>query len=303
LTPAAPTRPAGPVAVILNPAAGLRRRRPARGLALAERVLARHGAIGTARLTEGPGHAADLARAAVAAGAVMVCAWGGDGTVNEVAGAVAGTSAALGIVPAGSGNGLARELGLPWDPARALAIALGRRERVIDAGEVDGRLFVNLAGIGLDAAVAARFNARGPARRGLLPYVAITARELFRYRCREYAIRVDGDTWQERALAVVCANARQYGGGAVVAPAARPDDGRLDLVVVAPRAPLTALCQGPHLFRGTLARVAGVRMAPFTTAEIAGTEPILFHVDGETAAGGTRLRVRVRPGVLRVRVP
>ena len=161
-------------------------------------------------------------------------------------------------MPAGSGNGLARELGLPWDPAAALGVALGRRERVIDVGDVEGRLFVNLAGIGLDAQVAALFNARAGRRRGLWPYVAIGAREILRYRAREYTIRVGAETWQERALVIVCANARQYGGGAVVAPTARPDDGQLDVVTVATRPPLLALRDALHLFRGTLDRAPGV---------------------------------------------
>jgi YegS/Rv2252/BmrU family lipid kinase len=288
----------------VNPAAGPRRVRVAqRELARAERALAARGAEGTVRLTEGPGHAQELARAAVAARATLVCAWGGDGTVNEVARAVAGTGTALGIVPAGSGNGLARELGLPWDPVAALGVALGRRERVIDVGDVEGRLFVNLAGIGLDAHVAERFNARHRGRRGHWPYLAIGTREIFRYRARTYTLRVGGETWREEALAIVCANARQYGGGAVVAPTARPDDGHLDLVVVAPRPPLQALRDSLHLFRGTLDRAPGVRTARTPAVEIAGPEPILFHVDGEPVTGGPVVTVRVRPAVLRVRVP
>ena len=240
---------------------------------------------------------------AVAARATLVCAWGGDGTVNEVAQAVAGTDTALGIVPAGSGNGLARELGLPRDPVRAFHVALGGRERMIDVGEVDGRLFVNLAGIGLDAEVTARFNQRRGGPRGLWPYVAIGIRELFRSRPRRYTLRIREGTWHEPALAIVCANGRQYGGGAVIAPRARLDDGQLDLVVVAPRSPLRALWDARHLFRGTLDRAPGVRTARVTEAEIAGPEPMLVHVDGEAVLGGPVVTVRVRPGALRVRVP
>jgi YegS/Rv2252/BmrU family lipid kinase len=266
-------------------------------------VLAARGAEGQVQLTEGPGHALELAREAVAARAALVCAWGGDGTVNEVARAVAGTGAALGIVPAGSGNGLARELGLPWDPAQALGVALGRRERVIDVGDVEGHLFVNLAGIGLDAEVAARFNVRHRGRRGVWPYVWMGAHELLRYRAREYTIRIGPETWHERALAVVCANARQYGGGAIVAPAARLDDGHLDLVVVGARPPLVALRDSLHLFRATLDRAPGVRTARAPVVEIEGPEPLLFHVDGEAVMGGPVLTARIRPAVLRVRVP
>ncbi len=272
-------------------------------MALAEGVLGARGVPGSVHLTEGPGHAYEMARAAVAARASMVCAWGGDGTVNEVTRAVAGSGTALGIVPAGSGNGLARELGLPWDPAQALGVALGRRERVIDVGDVEGHLFVNLAGIGLDAHVAARFNARPGGRRGVWPYLTIGVREIFRYRAREYTIRMGAETWQERALVIICSNARQYGGGAVVAPAARLDDGQLDVVTVAPRPPLVALRDGLHLFRGTLDRAPGVNTRRTPTVEIRASEPILFHVDGEAVTGGPVLTVRIRPAVLRVRVP
>ena len=223
--------------------------------------------------------------------------------MNEVARALAGTGTALGIVPSGSGNGLARELGLSWDPVRALGVALGRRERVIDVGDIDGRLFVSVTGIGLDAQVAARFNARPGGWRGLGPYVWMAAHELLRYRAREYTIRVGTETWREEALVVICANARQYGGGAVVAPTARLDDGQLDLVVVAPRPPLEALRDSLHLFRGTFDRAPGVRTARALTVEIAGGEPLLFHVDGEAVTGGTTVTVRIRPAVLRVRVP
>ena len=254
-------------------------------------------------LTQGPGHAFEIARQAVAARATLICAWGGDGTVNEIARAVASTGTALGIVPAGSGNGLARELGLPWDPAQALLVALGHRERVIDVGDAGGRLFVNLCGIGLDAHVAARFNAQPGRRRGLWPYLSIGGREILRYRAREYRIRAGGVMWTERALVVVCANARQYGGGAVVAPTARPDDGQLEVVTVAARPPLVALRDSLHLFRGTLDRAPGVRTTRTPSVEITSAEPILFHVDGEAVTGGTTLAVRIRPAVLRVRVP
>jgi diacylglycerol kinase family enzyme len=108
-------------------------------------------------VTERPGHAHQLARAALARGISTIVAWGGDGTMNEIASALAYTDAALALVPSGSGNGLARELGVPFDASAALDIAFNGRLRTIDAGEIEERLFFNVAGIGLDARVAHRF--------------------------------------------------------------------------------------------------------------------------------------------------
>ena len=104
--------------------------------------------------------------AALSRGATMCVAWGGDGTVNEVASALAFTPVALAIVPSGSGNGLARELGVPLDAVSALTVAIDGRDRIIDAGEIEGRLFFNIAGLGLDARIAHRFAVNGLARRG-----------------------------------------------------------------------------------------------------------------------------------------
>jgi YegS/Rv2252/BmrU family lipid kinase len=295
-----------PVAVIVNPISGTRGRRRHHGprrVELASRLLDQVGLRGSVSVTQGPGQAAAHARRALACGATAVVAWGGDGTVNEVASALAFGGVPLGIVPAGSGNGLARDLGLPARPLDALRVALEGREVTIDAGELDGRLFFNLAGIGFDARMAACFDARGPHRRGVLRYAAIALRELARYRPLDHALRVDGDALHARALLVACANARQYGGRALIAPRARPDDGLLDLVVVEARSPLAVLWQARRLFTGTLAAAPRVHMRPFRQLEVTGPAPVAAHVDGEPVSAGARLGVRVRPGALRVRIP
>src|SRR5262249_4487917 len=158
-------------------------------------------------VTECGGHARDLAKAAVQRGARLVVAWGGDGTINEVASAlVFEEDAAMGIIPAGSGNGLARALGIDTDPARALADALAAEPRTIDVGELGGRLFVNVAGIGFDAHVAARFNAPGSPMRGLAGYVLQTVRALGSYEPLEYEIVSRQERRSVRALLIVFAN-------------------------------------------------------------------------------------------------
>src|SRR5690606_18347855 len=115
--------------------------------------------------------------------------------------------------------------------------------RLIDAGEFDGRLFVNVAGVGLDARVAHRFADGGPGRRGFARYAAITLDELFRFVPERLTISVDGAVIQQPTMLVAVANARQYGNGAIIAPQADLDDGRLDLVVVGARPALAAVAQ------------------------------------------------------------
>lgn len=293
------------VAVVVNPVAGVWRAGTggAARVALARRLLEAAGVAGTVRVTRGPGDAAALARAAVARGAALVVAWGGDGTVNEVAGVLAGQPAALGIVPAGSGNGLARALGLPRRPAAALRVALSGPERRVDVGELGGHRFVNVAGVGFDAHVAARFNARPAGRRGPAPYFALVAREVFRYRPRTYRLRLEDESLELAALLIAWANAPRYGGLAQIAPDARPDDGVLDLVAVAARAPLRLLWEARRLFWGGLRDAPGVFRRRCRTLEVAGEPPLAFHVDGEPLAGGGLLRGRVHAGALRVRVP
>jgi len=232
-----------------------------------------------------------------------VLAWGGDGTVNEVASVVAFREARLAIIPSGSGNGLARELRIPLDPDGAFDAAFGGRECRIDAGELDHRLFFNIAGIGLDARVAHRFAADGLARRGFFRYLEIAAQELFTFKADYHTVVTDGASVRVEALLIAIANGRQYGNGALIAPAARLDDGRLDVVVVSRRSPLVAIAQAPRLFMGQIARVRGVTSVPAVDIEVTSAHPVVYHVDGEPFVGGASVAARPHPGALRVMVP
>lgn len=291
--------------VIINPISGTggRRDRVRERVHQAQSLAVRHGLDAHIVVTERPGHARELSEAALAAGSTTVFAWGGDGTLNEVGSALAFRNVTLGLIPSGSGNGLARELGLPLSPREAFAIAAGGRERQIDAGELDGHLFFNVAGVGLDASVAQQFAAHGLVRRGFRRYLEITARELFRYVPEEHAIVVDASTMRSRTLMIAIANGRQYGNGALIAPHARIDDGQLDIVVIADRPAWRAILQIPRVFMGQADRVPGVTSLRGTQVEISSGRPVIYHVDGEPFVGGAHLRARVHPGALRVRVP
>jgi diacylglycerol kinase (ATP) len=291
------------VAVIVNPVAGIGVERSAamRRIRRAGDLLAAHGPIGEVLPTEGPGHARELALGAVGRGARVVVAWGGDGTVNEVASALAFTAVPLGIVPCGSGNGLARELRLPPTVDAAFAVAVGGGERRIDAGEIEGRLFVNVAGVGFDAAVARAF-ADGSGGRGFAHYARVTLRELRRYTPSEYTVTTDTGEARVRALTIAVANGRQYGNGATIAPNARLDDGRLDLVVVRARPRWLALAQIPRLFLGGIERASGVGMEIIDEVRIGSATGLACHADGEPFSSRGPILARVRPGALLVRV-
>jgi len=288
------------IAIIINPLSG--GASPATGrrrAELASDALARSGEEGEVFLTEGRGHGRELAAAASKRGARLVIAWGGDGTINEIASALVFNPTALGIVPSGSGNGLARELKIRSRPEHAIADAMRASPRLIDAGELGGRLFVNLAGLGFDAHVAACFDRDATGRRGLRTYARLTAREIFRYQAGTYC--VDGDT-VDRALLVTIANSGQIGNGARVAPSARLDDGLLDLVIFQERTRVGAIATIPRFFTGGFERLRGVTVRKIERISITADRPIPFHVDGEPVEGGTVLEGRVLPSALRVAV-
>jgi diacylglycerol kinase (ATP) len=287
--------------IIINPISGGASPREARARAqLALAVVDTHGDPVEVLMTEAVGHARELAKAVVRRGARLVLAWGGDGTINEVVSALAFDDVPLGIVPAGSGNGLARELGVHPRPERAIADALQAVPRAMDLGEIDGRLFANVAGIGFDAHIASRFATA--TRRGFVGYAGITVRALRSYVPQHYRISIDGVETSHRAILVTIANSAQFGNNARIAPGARVDDGELDLVVVEERSRIATICQVPRLFNGTANRIRGCTIRRIRAVTIESEQPMAYHVDGEPIAGGTRLKARIHPGALMVAV-
>ena len=292
------------VVAIVNPLSGagaapdVARRR----IALLERRLADAGRHGRVQLTERGGHARELARAALDDRASLVIAWGGDGTINEVASTLSGSGTPLGIIPAGSGNGFANELGLDPDPERAIQMVLTGRDRAIDGGEFDGRLFFNIAGTGFDACVAAQFNARSLGRRGMLPYVQIAARELFFYKGLRYRVLLDGEELITNALLIAFANGREYGNRIRLAPGALMDDGKLETIIVEDRSVIARILSTRHVALGRIERTPGVIVRGVETARIETDGDIVYHLDGEIGHARGAVDVRVLPKALIVRV-
>lgn len=293
--------------IIINPISGPKRRGTgAERVELATRALERLGAQGEIQLTERAGHAHELALEAAASDADVVIAWGGDGTINEVGralvqrGQAGGRTPALGIIPGGSGNGLARQLGISFDPAEAIERALRSDGRVIDAGELGDRLFFNVAGIGLDAHVAALVSTRVH-HRGFLPYLTASAGALLRYQSADYTIARDGQTTQITAMVLAFANSKQWGFGAQIAPGADLQDGLLDFVIVRDRGFLGNMVRVPALFLRRIDRQHGIDTHRVREVTIRSRQAMLFHVDGEAVQGSDTLIARVHPGALRLR--
>lgn len=252
-------------------------------------------------LTAFPRHASELAARAVAAGCPLVVAVGGDGTLNEVASVLVGTSATLGLVPCGSGNGLGRHLGIHGPIHRALAVLRAGHSRLIDSGLADGHAFFTAAGLGFEAEISQRFNRL--VHRGFLRYLSTSAAALRTYRAGDYSITHDGTTTTLRALTIAVANSDQYGNNARIAPGARIDDGLLNLTAVAPIGPLNALPLLARLFSGTLDRAAGITHLRAATFIITRPSPGPIHADGEVHAAGTTVTFAIRPASLRILVP
>ena len=290
------------VGIIINPVAGRQHSRiVSPRTQLANEVLDAEGIDGKVKLTDGRGSAYAIAEEMIRSGAQTVVAWGGDGTINEVAKATVDAGMTLGVVPSGSGNGFARGLGLQAQPRLALKTALTGPTRLIDAGEIDSRLFVNLAGVGFDAHLADVFN--NLRVRGRWTYFTSGIRALLTYRAANYTVSFERQQFTINALLVAIANGPEYGLGAIIAPMARFDDGALDVISVAPRNLASLLLQSRRLFSGTVHCLPGVRFISGTAVEISADQPMRFHVDGEVYEGSEHLLVRVRPSCLSVRVP
>jgi YegS/Rv2252/BmrU family lipid kinase len=288
------------VAAIINPVSGAGANPNAAKdrIQLLKRELDRRGLHASIALTTRAGHATELAREFAAARVDLLIVWGGDGTVNESGGAVAGTETAIGLVPAGSGNGLAAALGTSRDPVEAIRRALDGHRRAIDAGVIAGRPFFNIAGIGVDAVIARRFNERAQGTRGPLPYFLIGVAEGCRYRGEEYDIDLDGDRCRLRALLIAFANGQEYGVGARLSAGARLDDGLLNAVIVEDRPIVARFWHARYLKAGTPERAPRVIARPVHRATIRRQGTIEFHADGEIGSAENEVVVSINRAAL-----
>lgn len=281
---------------IINPHSGTQS--VVRKQQLREQVLHRAAAAGYTPdvvLTTGPGHATELAAEAVKQGVDRVLAIGGDGTINEVGRALRHTATALGIVPIGSGNGLARHLKIPLNNLKAIDRALTGKPVVIDSGEINDLPFFCTAGIGFDAYVAHAFAEQDV--RGLPTYVRVTWQAFQQYRPGQYL--VDGQA--KELYSLTFANAGQFGNDIWIAPSANVADGRLDLCEVRPFPKPFLMVLGLQFLNRSVEKSPYWCSQTVTTTTVQGAAPMLIHADGEPKISTSgECRVRVLPGSLLV---
>lgn len=285
--------------LIINPVSGTRSKK---GLAnIVENHLTPAGISLSVGLTKGAGDAFQIAKEAAGNNFSMVITAGGDGTVNEVANALSFTDCALGILPYGSGNGLARSLGVPQDIFQALKIIEDGHTIISDRGLVNGKPFYCTFGLGFDAAVTAKFSSMK--RRGRVTYIRSAFREFFNYQSQPYAIIINDKIITEKAFLIAVCNAPQYGNNAYIGPKAKLTDGLLDVTVVHSDNAFNTILMSMDMFTGMLDKNRSIGTFKVPELTIVRTKDGPVHLDGEPMMMDKKFHIKCQPGALKVFAP
>ena len=241
--------------------------------------------------TEYAGHASELAHQYAEEGTDIVVAVGGDGTVNEVARSLVHTSTALGIIPCGSGNGLARHLCLPLDMKKAISIINQCKIEAFDYGIINDLPFFCTCGMGFDAFISLKFAEAG--KRGPITYVENVLKEGLTYKPETYEVADDTGTHRHKAFLIACANASQYGNNAYIAPGATMKDGQMDVIIMEPFDVLDAPQIAADLFMKTLTNNSKIKTFRTNKLHIHRKEPGAIHYDGDPIMTGKDIDVSI----------
>lgn len=233
----------------------------------------------TTVFTERAGHASELAKKAAEEGADIVVAVGGDGTVNEVARGITDTKTALGIIPCGSGNGLARHLMIPLNVRRAIEIINRCEVHYLDYGTINGMPFFCTCGMGFDAFISMKFAHAG--KRGPITYVENVLREGLKYKPETYTIEDETGTNTYKAFLISVANASQYGNDAYIAPQASMSDGYMDVIIMEPFDVIEAAQVSIDMFNKTIDKNSHIKTFRTKHIHIHRSEPGVIHYDGD----------------------
>lgn len=248
--------------------------------------------------TNYPGHATEIARSAMNKGCKYIVAAGGDGTVNEIAKVLINTDVTLGILPEGSGNGLARHMKIPMRTEQALELINKKNSVVIDSCSMNGNPFFCTSGIGFDAHIGKLFAEQ--VKRGFSTYVKTTLNEFVNYKPLIYKIETPDFSGDRKAFLITFANSAQYGNNAYISPDASISDGLIDMCIMSPFPKLGVFNMGYRLFSKSMNRSRFLKIVK--TKEVVVTRDLEgpVHLDGEPFEMGKELVVKVNPASLKV---
>ena len=249
-------------------------------------------------MTEHAGHASELAQEAMERGEDIVVAIGGDGTVNEVARAIVHSQTALGIIPCGSGNGLARHLMIPMNIKRAIGIINRDEIHELDYGLINGHPFFCTCGMGFDAFVSQKFAEAG--KRGPITYVENVLREGLKYEPETYEIQDEQGLTRAKAFLISCANASQYGNNAYIAPQASMSDGLLDVIIMEPFDVIEAPQISIEMFNKTLDKNSKIKTFRCQKLHIHRKQAGVIHFDGDPVMTDADVDIELKPKGIRV---
>lgn len=249
-------------------------------------------------VTQYAGHASEIASRAKDEGKDIVVAVGGDGTVNEVARAIVHSGTALGIIPCGSGNGLARHLLLPMNVKKAIEVLNECEIRALDYGIINGYPFFCTCGMGFDAFVSQKFAEAG--KRGPITYVENVLREGLKYQPETYILQDENGTIKYKAFLISCANASQYGNNAYIAPQASMSDGLMDVIIMEPFDVFEAPQISIDMFNKTLDKSSKIKTFKCRKLHIHRSKSGAIHYDGDPAMTGEDIDVELVPNGINI---
>lgn len=284
---------------IINPNSGTSRKTSIPELAY--NILSENGSELYFVYTNEQGHVAQIIDDVAGQGFDVVIGVGGDGTINEVADAVRPTDMTMGIIPMGSGNGLARSLDIPMDPEAALEVIRKGYIKRIDCCEANGVPFFVTFGVGFDAQVTASYDQKS--FRGPLSYVLSTVDQFIKHKSSLYRLHLNGEVIEQKAFLVTCANADQYGNNAIIAPEAELDDGLFDVVVIRNMSLLKAPQVAINLFTKNINESASIDIYRTDHLIIEREDADYAQVDGELLELGRRIEITIQKQQLPILVP
>lgn len=250
--------------------------------------------------TKGLKHAIELSKEAAEHSDIIV-AVGGDGSIHEVGQSLIGKSTKLGIIPMGSGNGLARHLNIPLNIKQAIETINIGNFKTIDCIDFGNLYSLNVSGLGFDAHIAHQFANLG--KRGFKSYIKLSISEYFKYKSKTYQIEVNGETIDTTAFLISIANSSQFGNNAYISPKGLIDDGYFELVILSPFPKIYAPSLGLKLFTKSIKQSKYITVIKTKQAKISCDEAFLFHIDGEPMGEKKELDINVKPSSLNIIVP